>query len=340
MNKNFLLRQENGIRDFIYKLPINTNQKLILHKNLRSLLWKLKYKGDAYKEIMQNLTLCYSNFYYGHEYWLKTYSGFSDFVYGLIEHGIYFGEDTSKVGIVDEWNLGSVLTFGDNRISLLKELYPDYYIVGIGPRIHYAKTDMVYYNELKNKLIPNSKTIALYPSHSLYERKSLYNVKMFLEKAMEVANEIKAKNVLVSLHPSDIANGLDKEFRIENKNIIMVSGGTNGISFLPRLKAIMSLADFIYTNDIGTHVGYSLYLGKQNYIDLSTNFNDYYTDAFLKDQHLFAKAFDFHPNDPLSISVEQKELGDYYFGFSHIKSPEELYRVLEKCKSEYERRFK
>ena len=60
-------------------------------------------------------------------------------------------------------------------------------------------------------------------------------------------------------------------------------------------------------------------------------------DYDLHHSRVFAKAFEC--KDPWNISTEQYELVDYHYGFSHIKSPEELYKELEYCKVIYNKRF-
>lgn len=325
------------IRNYIKRLPINSAHKLELYHTIKEIFWRCKYRGKEYKEQIKNRTFCTTNYYYGHEYWLKKYSGYVGYIYGMIEHGLYFGENREKVGYAEEWDLGSIITYGDSRIKLLKELYPDYNVVGIGPRIHYVDMDVQYYNELKSRMDPKSRTLALYPEHCTYDFYSDYNIKKFIEKAYDVADEIKAKNIMLSLHPADFAMGVDKKFERKGNNLIIVSGGSNQINFLPRLKAIMSLADIFYTNTIGTHIGYSVYMKKPNIVDLESN-KMVYSDAFIKEMNEFAHVF--NGKQPLVLTPEQIDLCDYFFGYRYIKTPEDLYKELVNCEMEFNRRFK
>lgn len=325
------------IRNFIKYLPINSARKLELYHSIRGLFWRIKYHGDDYTKIIANRTFCTTNYYYGHEYWMKKYCGYTKFIYGMIEHGLYFGDNRSKVGFEEEWDLGSILTFGDSRIELLKELYPDYNIIGVGPRIHYADIDKRYYNELKSRIDSSSRTLALYPEHCTHDEISDYSVKKFIEKAYDLAREVKAKNILLSLHPADFAKGVDKLFEEDGKNLIIVSGGSNQINFLPRLKAIMSLADLIFTNAIGTHVGYGVYMKKPIVIDLESNMNNY-TLAFEKEQKDFSSIF--NGSHPLLLMQEQIDVCDHYFGYRYIKTPEDLFNEFVNCEKVYNKRFK
>lgn len=325
------------IRFYINKLPVNSANKLALYNSIKAVQWRIKYTGEDYEKIVRNRTFCTTNYYYGHEYWLKKYCDYTGYIYGMIEHGMYFGQNKSKVGFEEEWDLGSILTYGNSRIELLKDLYPDYNIIGVGPRIHYADMDVNYYNELKAKINPQYRTMALYPEHCTYDDLSSYDIQLFVKKAFAIAKEINAKNILLSLHPADFANGIDDKFRQENMNLIVVTGGHDQIQFLPRLKAIMSHADLIYSNAIGTHVGYSVYLNKPNIIDLESN-QKQYGKAFDKEQKEFARVFD--ENISLTLKKEQIDFCDYFFGFSYLKSPVELYQSLDSCRKEYEKRFK
>lgn len=325
------------IRNYIKYLPINSAHKLELYHLVREAFWRIKYRGDDYKRITANRTFCTTNYYYGHEYWMKKYSGYKGNVYGMIEHGVYFGDNKSKIGFEEEWDLGSIFTYGDSRIRLLKELYPDYNIVGVGPRIHYADIDNNYYNELKNRIDLSSRTLALYPEHCTHDETSDYSVSKFIEKAYDLANEIKAKNILLSLHPADFAKGVNKKFEKEGKNLIIVSGGVDQINFLPRLKAIMSTVDLIFTNAIGTHVGYGVYFKKPIVIDLESNMNKY-SISFEKEQSDFSRIF--NGSNPLTLTQEQIDICDYYFGYRYIKTPEELFNEFVNCEKEYNYRYK
>lgn len=325
-----------NIFGLIQKLPLNASQKLKLYAFVKRVGWLFKYDRKTYRFFVNNQVLAYSNHYYGHEYWLKKYSGYKDYIYGIIEHGVYFGENRSLVCPKEEWELGSVITYGDSRINLLKEVHPDKYIVAIGPRIHYAETDQDYYNELYNKIDHTGKVLTLYPAHSLAAEKSLYDSQLFLKQAEILADKIGAKTIMVSLHPSDLLHKLDLGF--SGKNVIIVGGGNDTFKFLPRLRAIFELSDLTFSNALGTHVGYSIYMGTPHVMNLESNHNVSTNGVFDKEQELFADAF--NGEIPLVITEEQKKLCDFYFGYSHIKSPKELYDCLDTCKDKYEERYK
>lgn len=335
MKEVFDIFKKIGIRQIIRKLPINSNRKLELYNTTRHIFFRLKYTSEEYQKKLENDTFVPGNLNYSHEFWLKKYAGYHDYIYALIEHGVYFGENTNKIGGLEDWDMGSIITYGDSRINLLKKIYPDYHIVGVGPRIHYADVDLDYYEEIKSKIDTRGKTMVLYPHHSLYQKAAIYNVDSFIESASKIAKELNIKNVLVSLHPADISHGFNKIY--DGRRFLTVTGGKQ-MNFLPRMKAILKVADITYSNTLGTHIGYSVYEGKPVVMDISSYQRNFGNDVYEKEQQTFAKLF--NGINPYTITKEQWELCDYYFGFSHIKSPAELCDEFQKCKVEYEKRYK
>lgn len=337
------------IRGYINKLPVSDRKKLEAYNSIMKPIWYFKSlakKSDNYE--LARGCFVHQNSYYGHEYWLKKYSGYSSGpLYSLIEHGICFEDYTKKDGWEPEWGIGSIMPFGEARTNMLRKLYPDFKIVPIGPRIHYADIDMCYYEELKSLIDPSSKTIVLYPSHSLESAEYKYDTEMFYKNAMDFAADNDIKNVLVSLHPSDIIHGYIEEYRKISKNLVLVTGGSNNKLFLPRLKAILSIADITYSNKFGTHVGYSVYMGKPHIINPSSDNNSYMGDNaevvnelenLKKNEEGFNKVF--NGTNPWQISKEQRDLVDYHFGLSYVKSKEDMFNIINECKIHYQKYYK
>lgn len=333
----FQLKNERvNVLDFLRKIPMKSDRRLQLYAYIQRVFWRLKYSRQYYRFLVEYQPFAPSSFYYGHEYWLKRYSGFKDKIYSHIEHGINSSGDRSKVANEEEWDLGNIITYGESRKRLLEELYPDYNVFPIGPRIHYAETDQEYYSELYNKINHSGKVLTLYPAHSLASQKSEYDSALFLKQAEDLAERIGARTIMVSLHPSDYIHKLDLSFR--DKDVIIVGGGSNSFKFLPRLRAILELSDLTFTNALGTHTGYSIYMKTPQVINLESNLRVDPDAVWEEEQKLFAKVF--NGDNPLEISQEQWNLCDYYYGYSYIKSPDELYKCLESCKTKYEERFK
>ena len=312
-------------------MPIKAQYKLEIFNSLRKFKWKLKYKGEKLSSLLSNQTFVPSNSNYGHEHWLKSYSKFEHSIYALIEHGLFFGENESKVGFKSEWDLGSIMTYGNYRAELLHRLYPDYNIVKIGPRIHYALTDESYLRELHGKIDSSKKTMTVFPSHSLEGEKVEYNIELFYKEIRTIALELNIKNILVSLHPSDFIHNIDRLFT--ERGMIVVSSGVDDIKFLPRQRAIFEVSDVTYSNSLGTHVGYSLCMNTPHIINVTSMQSrpeaDSLSSIFFKEEQLISSAF--NGNEPFVITQEQKDLYDYYWGADCILPADKLYKELTNC---------
>ena len=201
------------LKELLIKIPCNSDKKLRIYRDSRRLYWKYKYTQSEYRKLLNDQVLIPQNYSYGHEFYLKKYSGYEDYIYGLIEHGLFAKENRNKVGWEPEWDCGSILTYGDARYETLVDLYPDYNILRIGPRIHYAPMDDAYYRELRSKIDLSGKSMVLYPSHSLSSEKYRYDVELFVRRALAFAKENSIRNILVSLHPSDILHGFQDEYK-------------------------------------------------------------------------------------------------------------------------------
>lgn len=317
-----------NISGFLNRIPIKAVNKLRIYNLIRKISWHFKYDKETCHKFKSEQTLIPSNHAYGHEYWLKKYSGYEYSIHAIIEHGVYFGDQRQKIGLDLEWGIGNILPFGSSRVGLLKGLYPDYNIIPIGPRIHYVPVDNDLLSELNDKIDHTGKTIAVFPAHSITRHQTIFNHNQFLSLLYDFINEHNIKNVIVCLHPADYNHKLDLHYK--DSNFILTGGGTDPIKFLPRLKAIFSCADITYSNALGTHIGYSLYMQKPHVLVAQEINTEDESDEFLKVYNKEVKLFEsaFASKCAFQITEEQLRLCEYYWGFSDIKSPSELLYLL------------
>lgn len=103
----------------------------------------------------------------------------------------------------------------------------------------------------------------VFPTHSFEDCDDLYDFNQFSQCIDEMAKDY--DTVLISMIGYDIQQGFDKKYR--NKGYRIVSSGTrNDPYFLNRQRDLMELADMTISNNIGTHIGYSICLGTPHYI--------------------------------------------------------------------------
>ena len=86
------------------------------------------------------------------------------------------------------------------------------------------------------------------------------------EFVMEIAEVAKDyDSVLISLFGVDVKNGRDKMY-IDKGFQIVCNGTRSDRWFLSRQRDLFELADFSMSNDVGTHIGYSIAMGVPHYI--------------------------------------------------------------------------
>ena len=110
MEKNY------HIPDYIRGLPLQILQRLRLEKIYHYIAKPINGvlgRRDYGKIFFQPLV--YSNSYYGNEYVLRRYAEIKKDLFAIIEHGLFLGNNTRKVGLEHEWDLGCILTYGNYR---------------------------------------------------------------------------------------------------------------------------------------------------------------------------------------------------------------------------------
>ena len=294
----------------------------------------LRYLKNINTRNKKNIGLIPSNHYYGHEFWFKNYSGYKKPIKALIEHGVYFGENSSMVTNEIEYSMKKIITFGDYGETNLKKGFSDYRIVKVGPRIAYAEINKDYFNELnKNK----GKTMTLFPAHSIPTLKTIYNVKELISKVDEICQKNNISNKRVSLTHTDINSEYSKIYK-EN-GFEVVSAGLDQIDFLPKLLAIIKTTDLAISNSLGTNLGYCVFFnvpyiligqktksdGRKEDIEKEYG-NKNIIQKYQEETSMFLDCFN-EKND-MKITKKQYDLCNYYWGFDHIKTKNDLYYIL------------
>lgn len=316
------------IKQYITDLPISAKSKIMLYNKIRRLVWKFKYNKQQYKILRNTQPFIPSNGAYGHEYWLKKYANYEGDIKAMIEHGVYFGNNKYKIGFKAEWEIGGIITYGDSRETLLKSLYPNYKILSIGPRIHYSPVNKDLYDELTYQLYDKEKTVVVFPAHSLDSTQAKYDIDNFIKNIYDFIEKYQIGNVVICLHPADYGHKIDLKYK--DHKFILTGAGNDTINFLPRLKAIFSIADITYSNSLGTHIGYSIYMNVPHVLDVQQVIGETHSDdvvqGFYQEQSMFEQIFSKDLNMGFNITDEQRKLCDYYWGFSKIKSPFDLHQ--------------
>lgn len=336
------------ILKLLHKMPLPVITRMRIEKNyiinakkIKKLMIQKSDNTSTYYPLVRNNRL------YGNEELLRKYSGINEELYAIIEHGLYFGNNIQRVGNDFEWELGCILTNGKYRKDLLNKYYPDYYCETIGPLIHYAKTDQDFKKDLKSKIKEGERTLLFFPIHGNEYFSPKYDTEKTIQKILKIANKHDCYNIIICVYYGnlDLFNEIVK--KIGNDRILVATCGNRYDSnFLCKQRAMIELSDLTISNNLGTHLGYCIYF-KKNHILLpqdfsyegdskaisidfgeanrSKNWSKDYKEEIRKFQSIFN-------GNQEEITDEQMELCNYYWGFSEIKSPEEIVNIYHKCK--------
>ena len=259
------------------------------------------------------------NNFYGNAHVLSK--SFDINLYTRIEHGLYFGSIVPYRNL--ESNTHSIITFSEYRRNFIKEK-TDCKVICAGPYIHYADPlfNENYIQKVKIKL---GKTLLVFPSHSIPSVHAKFDINNFIKSIQDIQQDF--DTVLVCLYWQDIALGYAEIYKAAGF-LIVTAGHIADYYFLNRLKTIIQLSDLTISNNIGTHIGYCIHLKKPHCI-----INSQVIYIAGEDRHaaaaelsirnkqdekslLNAKAqiLDLFSNIQFSISKEQHECIQYYFG--------------------------
>lgn len=204
------------------------------------------------------------NHCYGNSYAVQNAMGTDYDTNCMIEHGVYFGRKVIEEECLYQ-EISTIYTYSPYREEVLREHFGKNLkkkIVPIGPYIIYAhhmlhEADLI---KLKRKW---GRTLLVFPSHSSPEGEQSFDYQTWFDA-------IKAKSkdydtVIISLFWLDIYNGNYKHY-LKKGFIIVCCGNRFDPHFLSRQKDLISIADMTMSNDIGTHIGYCIALGKPHYI--------------------------------------------------------------------------
>ncbi len=253
---------------------------------------------------------------YGYVASLKYYSNCNQFSF-LIEHGLYYDQNYIPSSYSSK-TIDKILTFGRKRALYLNE-ETGKTVIPIGPYIHYA-SPLLSSNDICQLKKSLGKTLLFFPIHSHVEAKVRYNIESVIEEVKKFFYDNNFNTVLVNMYYMDIETTDYASYYEKEGFKVVTAGHRYDPNFVRRLKTVISLSDFVITNGMGTNIGFCVYMNKPVYIIGKEESNG--TSEIERDVYrLFSKFTE-------TITQEQKELVEYYWGTDCIRKPEELNEIL------------
>ncbi len=275
------------------------------------------------------------NSFYGIASSIKQYSDYNKRLNFFIEHGVYFGSvihPYEKDYYIPNIIVPSLVRERHLQKKITKK------ILTIGPYIHYAKEylDENSFYTLKQRL---GKVLLVFPDHSMVRVDSAFDNTILISNIENLKKDF--NTVMICLYWKDVILGRASDY-LKRGYEVVTCGHMLDDNFLSRLKLILKLSDITISNSVGTHLGYSIYLGKphtvfkQKIVLTSSNSKNLkYEKSVYNDKSWSSKLMEMQEVESsfsdfsTSISDKQFSIVDKYWGISEIKSPIELHNSLE-----------
>lgn len=307
-----------------------------LKKRKKFEIWEIKKLSEELKNTSIEWCLDASNFGIG--YSLRKYIDNIKVKNYYLEHGLFFGEFIHKDTLYI--NTDYFLVQSPYRKEVLERKFKSKKITEIGSYISYAED---YYSEEKIKLLKKKfgKTLVVFPSHSTSEITSEYDKENLIKEILSMKLKYGFKTVIICLFYKDIQRNENMEYK-KNNFLVVTAGHRFDNNFLSRLKSIIKISDMTMSNNIGSHIGYCLALGKAHYIykqeievksteqlksleEWKKRFTKEEWEILDKEKNEIYNSFKEYSE---FISTKQFEIGEYYFGIKSKKSIDEMKKII------------
>ncbi len=270
--------------------------------------------------------IAYQNDVYGIATVIKQYAKLnSECVFNFtIEHGIYLLENF--VFPPDVIYNTSVVCMGDYRKKILNKIGKD--AITIGPYIAYAKD---YYSKKRFEKAKHKygKTLLVFPTHSSSKLSLKYIVQDFINEIESIKDRY--NTVMVCLYWLDIKKDIVKQYKDKGYTLVCAGYG-NDKYFLNRLKTIIKLSDAVIFNDVGTGLGYAVYLNKPCYI-FKQQIEKVNIESAPEQEGKFGKEYykllNIFGDKNFVLTKEQIELCNFIYGLDRVKSEVKLKNILK-----------
>lgn len=268
---------------------------------------------------------------YGYYQEIMKYAGLSEkgFIYiPSMEHGIRFSGAPWK----ERSGVISSICFacqGPGRLSDIYDLDPWKPIFVLGPYIHYAAP---YYSaeeteKLKNEL---GRVLLVFPSHSYEYEEAADGQDLYSIIYKKYASDY--DTIMVCIYWNDTDNPVLDLYAKRGAKIVS-AGYRNDPNFIRRLKTIISLADDVVVDDLGTNIGFCKYMGKTVYFESAVPRLPE-DKVLVENHHRFYEAF-YSPNKEFTESQLrlQNELYDHFWGGDkYLRTSEEIRDIISVLK--------
>lgn len=278
---------------------------------------------------------------------LKEYANFplDKKIHALFEHGIQLTDYCHDFFRAHEYEPSIVPS--QYRVEVLKKQKNYNGSYAIGPYIHYSKS-LLNSDKLDEEKERLGKTLLVFPSHSIEGLVSSFDYEKFCEEIEKYSSDF--DSVRICMYYKDINLKRFKPYKKKGFEIV-TAGHFNDYNFIPRLKSIIETSDMTMSNEIGTHLGYCIYLNKPHFL-FNSHETIYKEEKNAEDAELMVKHSNISQKKKINneniknirkyfsefetkITNNQYELIKYLWGFDEIKTPKELNNIFHEINNNH-----
>ena len=272
---------------------------------------------------------------------LKEYAGVPvDYeIKAFIEHGVQLSNVTEG-GFQVHPSQPSIVS-SSFRVSVIEGVPGNNGAYAVGPYIAYAKSALSN-SELRAEKERLGRNLLVFPAHSIRGLMQVYDVDEFCEKIKDVAKGY--DSVRVCLYWKDVLLGIAEKYKNYGFEVV-TAGHYYDPMFMPRLKSIIQTSTMTMSNDLGSYVGYSIYLNKPHlFLKSELEVEKIVTDGeeFAESQLKAYREVDNKIKNEADIDLmvrllsknqefiteDQYNLLNKYWGFDQVKTPKQLRKLI------------
>lgn len=270
-----------------------------------------------------------ANRFYGMEKSLRKFARFQKPIDACIEHGLFFGD----YFVEKETNsspFGFLITFSHYRKDIVRR-HSKIPVLCIGPYINYCDI-LLSQEEMLRVKASLGKTLLAFPSHSIPDNQTNFSKDEFVDYLSSLKREHHFDSIVVCEYYVDYLRDKGAAYSKAGFKVVCC-GSREDPLFLSRLKTFIMLSDVTASNEVGTNLGYCIFLGKphiyfpqkQQYL-LKTGKIEIHPNSFYKDKKSLGSLFTDYSE---TISSRQIEAASFYWGFDCILDASSLHGCFE-----------
>lgn len=298
------------------------------------------YKLNNFLALAEDIPILTTNELYIHNdfYYnaliLKKFAGINedDYIRAAMEHAPYIADDYFWQCDVDA-PFNSIIVSSNYRKEVLSKVC-DKDVLVVGPYLAYTE-GLLSKQEIEKERKRLGRNLLVFPMHSTHWIDVDYNIDNFITKIKALGKDF--DSIRICMYWKDIQRGSYKPYQKAGFEIVC-AGHIYEQNFIPRLKSIIQIADFTMSNQVGSQVGFSVYLNKPHYLIEDEFEHTDHLEALKSDtadrkikgengknMEAIYSAFSVFSD---TITDSQREIVDKFWGISEIKAKDDLRELL------------